>query len=132
MWRISGSPGPPGIPIDDSQSGFRIYPAALIRALAARPQLARGFAFESEALIEAARLGFSTVAVDVPTIYGDALQRPSHFRPVADITRIVLMVAGKLLRRGMDPAGLWRSLTLPQAPRLYAMPPLIEMVWPEM
>jgi glycosyltransferase involved in cell wall biosynthesis len=103
-----------GHPIDDSQSGFRVYPAALVRALAAREQLARGFAFESEALIEAARLGFTTVAVDVPTIYGDALRRPSHFRPVADITRIVVMVAGKLFRRGMDPAGLWRSLTLPR------------------
>jgi len=101
-------------PIDDSQSGFRIYPAALIRTLAPRKQLSRGFAFESEVLIEAARLGFSTVAVDIPTIYGGALRRPSHFRPIVDITRIVVMVAGKLFRRGMDPVGLWRSLTLPR------------------
>ena len=71
-----------------------------------------GFVFESEILIEAARQGFSTVAVDIPTIYGSVLRRPSHFRPVADVTRIVLMVAGKLLARGMDPVGLWRSLTL--------------------
>jgi len=103
-----------GHPIDDSQSGFRVYPAALIRAFAARPPLARGFAFESEALIEAARLGFLSVAVDIPTIYGGAQRRPSHFRPVADIMRIVVMVAGKLFRRGMDPVGLWRSLTLPR------------------
>ena len=101
-------------PIDDSQSGFRVYPAEVVRLIAARPSLARGFAFESEILIEAARLGFRTVAVDIPTIYGSALQRPSHFRPVADITRIVLMVAGKLLAWGMDPIGLWRSLTLPR------------------
>jgi glycosyltransferase involved in cell wall biosynthesis len=101
-------------PIDDSQSGFRVHPAALVRLIAARPAMARGFAFESEMLIEAARLGFRTIAVDIPTIYGCALQRPSHFRPVADITRIVLMVAGKLLARGMDPVGLWRSLTLPR------------------
>jgi hypothetical protein len=101
-------------PIDDSQSGFRLYPAELVRMIAARPDLARGFAFESEVLIEAARLGFHTVSVDIPTIYGDVLQRPSHFRPVADITRIVLMVARKLLAWGMDPVGLWRSLTLPR------------------
>ena len=63
---------------------------------------------------EAARLGFLTVAVDIPTIYGSALKRRSHFRPVADITRIVLMVAGKLLAWGMDPVGLWRSLTRPR------------------
>ncbi len=109
-----------GHPIDDSQSGLRIYPAELIRALAARRPLACGFGFESEALIEAARLGFRTVAVDVPAIYGDALHRPSHFRPVRDITRIVGMVAGKLFSRGMDPLGLWRSLTLE---RLHAAKP---------
>ena len=96
-------------PIDDSQSGFRVYPAAVVRQVALRPGVASGFAFESEVLIEAGRLGHSTVAVDIPAIYGPAL-RASHFRPVADITRIVLMVAGKLLRSGMDPVGLWRSL----------------------
>ena len=99
-----------GHPVEDSQSGLRVYPAPLIRALAGRRGLAAGFAFESEVLIEAARLGIHTIAIDIPTIYGPALRRPSHFRPVRDITRIVLMVAGKLLRRGMDPGGLWRSL----------------------
>jgi glycosyltransferase involved in cell wall biosynthesis len=101
-------------PIDDSQSGFRVYPADLLRVITARSVLARGFAFDSEILIEAARLGFLTAAVDIATIYGSQLRRPSHFRPVADITRIVLMVAGKLLARGMDPIGLWQSLTLPR------------------
>jgi hypothetical protein len=86
----------------------------LLRLITARATLARGFAFESEVLIEAARLGFHTAAVDIATIYGSVLRRPSHFRPVADITRIVLMVAGKLLAWGMDPIGLWRSLTLPR------------------
>jgi glycosyltransferase involved in cell wall biosynthesis len=101
-------------PIDDSQSGFRVYPAELVRLIAAQPRLARGFAFESEVLIEAARLGFRTVAVDIATVYGTALPRPSHFRPLADTTRIVLMIAVKLLTWGMDPIGLWRSLTLPR------------------
>jgi glycosyltransferase involved in cell wall biosynthesis len=102
-------------PIDDSQSGFRVYPAILVHALRSRSIRERGFAFESELLIEAAHLGFSTVATDIPTIYGEAQKRPSHFRPVADITRIVLMVAGKLLRTWMDPIGLWRVLTLPRS-----------------
>ncbi len=74
--------------------------------------MARGFAFESEILIEAGRAGVLTVAVDIPAIYGETLQRESHFRPVADIARIVCMVAGKLLRRGLDPVGLWRALHL--------------------
>lgn len=101
-----------GHPIDDSQSGFRLYPAALLQRLTAHPPKQTGFAFESEILIEAARLGFFTVAVDIPTIYGTTSQRRSHFRPTADITLIVLMVARKLLRAGMHPIGLWRSLTL--------------------
>jgi glycosyltransferase involved in cell wall biosynthesis len=97
-------------PIDDSQSGFRIYPAEIARRVALRPDLATGFAFESEVLVEAGRLGVRTVAVDIPAIYGTGL-RASHFRPVRDITCIVLMVGGKLLRTWMDPIGLWRSLT---------------------
>ena len=101
-----------GQPLPDTQSGFRVYPVELLRMIAVRPSLASGFAFESEILIDAARLGFRTVAVDIPAIYGSVLQRPSHFRPVPDVTRIVLVVAGKLLAWGMDPIGLWRSLTL--------------------
>ncbi len=99
-------------PIDDSQSGFRVYPMELVRLITTRPGLASGFAFESQILIEAGRLRFLTVSVDIPTIYGAMLRRPSHFRPVADITRIVLIIAGNLLAKGMDPVGLWRSLTL--------------------
>jgi glycosyltransferase involved in cell wall biosynthesis len=99
-------------PIDDSQSGFRVYPARVLSLIAARPSLAHGFAFESEILIEAGRTGVQTIAVDIPTIYGSVLQRRSHFRPVADIANIVLMVGGKLLARMMDPIGLWRALTL--------------------
>lgn len=97
-------------PVTDSQSGFRIYPAAALGALARYAGRARGFSFESEILIDAARAGIMTVAADIPALYGPQLRRPSHFRPVADIARIVIMVAGKLLSRGMDPVGLLLSL----------------------
>jgi glycosyltransferase involved in cell wall biosynthesis len=99
-------------PIEDSQSGFRIYPAELLRAVDAGRRMATGFAFESEMLIEAARRGYRTVSVPIPVIYGRALRRKSYFRPVADTTRIVVVVAGRLLRRGGDPVGLWQSLRL--------------------
>jgi hypothetical protein len=100
-----------GWPIEDTQSGFRVYPAALLRRMGTCRPATTGFAWESEMLIAAGRLGVRTVSVDVPAIYGSALRRPSHFRPVLDITRIVLMVAGYLLRSFMYPRGLWRSLT---------------------
>ncbi len=99
-----------GHAVADSQSGFRIYPAAALADLARYEGRARRFSFESEILIDAARRGIVTEAADIPALYAGTLRRPSHFRPVADIARIVIMVAGKLLARGMDPAGLRRSL----------------------
>jgi hypothetical protein len=68
----------------------------LLRQLRGGAGMAKRFAFESELLIEAGRLGVTTVAVPIPSIY-TALQRRSHFRPVLDIARIVRMVAGKIL-----------------------------------
>jgi glycosyltransferase involved in cell wall biosynthesis len=84
-----------GHAVEDSQSGFRVYPMALLRRLRGGAGMAQRFAFESEMLIEAGRLGVTTVAVPIPSIYA-ALQRHSHFRPVVDIARIVGMVTRKL------------------------------------
>jgi len=98
-----------GQPLDDSQSGLRVYPAALLQRLAVRHGPGRGFVFESEALIAAARLGFRVRSVAIAAVYPRSA-RPSHFRPVADVARITGMVAWQLLRRGMYPAGLYRSL----------------------
>lgn len=99
-----------GQDIEDSQSGFRVYPGALLRTLDIPHGRERGFVFESEILIVGARLGFPSIAVPVPALYDGVVQRPSHFRPFADIARIVRMVAWKLLSRGMDVPGLIRSL----------------------
>ncbi|WP_420419687.1 hypothetical protein [Pacificispira sp.] len=46
----------------------------------------------------------------IPALYDAVAFRASHFRPGRDITRIVLMVAWSLIRRGMYPMGLYRSL----------------------
>jgi len=98
-----------GQPLDDSQSGFRVYPAALLRRLAPKHDARRGFVFESEVLIAAAGLGAQVRSVAIASVY-PANARPSHFRPVRDIAYISRMVAWQLLRRGLHPAGLWRSL----------------------
>ncbi len=103
-----------GYPIADTQSGFRVYPASLFTRLRRRDVAWNGFVFESEVLIAAGALGVQSIAVAIPGIYPKEA-RPSHFRPVVDIARIVFMVAGRLLRRGMHPVGLWRSLNLPMA-----------------
>jgi glycosyltransferase involved in cell wall biosynthesis len=102
-----------GRAITDSQSGFRVYPTTLFRALRVSCGRAAGFVFESEVLIEAARCGIEFVAVPVAAIY-EQRGRRSHFRPVLDIARITRMVAWKLILRGLDLPGLVRSLRDPQ------------------
>jgi glycosyltransferase involved in cell wall biosynthesis len=99
-----------GQPIEDSQSGFRLYPAGLLREVTLKHNRSRSFVFESEIVIEAARRGFQcrNVAVTVAPRSGP---RPSHFRPVLDILKITRMVAWKLLSRGMFLRGLYTVLT---------------------
>ena len=96
-------------PVLDSQSGQRAYPAALLRGLGLPHGPSRGFTLESELLIEAARQGYRTVSVPIDAVYGVAA-RPSHFRPWRDTTRIVLMIAGRLVRGRLNLPGLVASL----------------------
>lgn len=98
-----------GQAIADTQSGFRVYPDEVMRIATGNLVRGHGFVFESELLIEAARQGWRTIGVPIAGRYPvDA--RPSHFRPVVDIAKIVTMVAGRLVRQGMAPRGLYRSL----------------------
>lgn len=97
-----------GYSIEDSQSGFRLYPPKLLL----EPRIARirahGFAFESEILIEAARLGYRSKPVPIEAVYRKE-SRASHFRPVLDIVRITRMVAWKLTSRGLYLTGFYRA-----------------------
>ncbi len=97
-----------GHAIEDTQSGFRLYPASLWRRDRIAGIRTPGFAFESELLIEAARLGYKSESVPIAAVYGREA-RPSHFRPVVDILRITRMVAWKLISRGLYLQGLYRA-----------------------
>jgi len=98
-----------GCPLVDSQCGQRVYPAELLREAIGLCERSGGFTFESYVVIRASRLGFPPIAMPIAAIHLSH-GRASHFRPVRDITRIVIMVAGHLLRAGLNPRGLWRSL----------------------
>lgn len=98
-----------GTPLADSQSGFRIYPAALLKSVDVAHDRSAGFVFESEILIEAGRRGVPIIAVPIRAIYSSH-GRASYFREVLDTARIVRMVAWKLLSRGLYLNGLVRSL----------------------
>lgn len=95
--------------IEDSQSGFRLYPAQLLREVTILHNRNRSFVYESEIVIEAARRGFAcrNVAVSVTRRAGPS---PSHFRPIVDIARITRMVAWKLISKRMCLSGLYRSI----------------------
>lgn len=95
-----------GVRLRDTQSGFRLYPAALARRLC--DGCGEGFAFESEALMEAVARGYEARYVGIPALYVD-LARPSHYRPLRDSLAIARMVALRLLRSGLSPRRLVRS-----------------------
>ncbi len=98
-----------GHPIADSQSGFRIYPISLIAQVNIPTNRERSFVFESEILVEGAKLGFWSLPVPIESDPRQA-PRPSYFRPVVDIARITLMIAGKLLAKGLAPRNLYHAI----------------------
>ncbi len=95
--------------IDDTQSGFRLYPAAVLARLRLRPRPSAGFAFETELLIDGVAAGAEVHGVPIMTRYLPD-RRLSHYRPWRDTWSIIRLVGAKLLRRGLYPTGLLRSL----------------------
>lgn len=94
--------------IADTQSGFRLYPAAILARLRTRPRDNQGFAYETELLIDAVEAGAGIRAVPIETLYHDD-SRPSHYRPWSDTWSIIRLVGGRLLRGGMYPTRLLRA-----------------------
>jgi glycosyltransferase involved in cell wall biosynthesis len=77
-----------GADITDSQSGFRLYSARLLRALKLRTDR---FDMESEVIVLAGRRGFSIVTIPIDLGFVDGLST-SHFRPLLDSLRIAWTV----------------------------------------
>lgn len=92
----------------DTQSGFRLFPKAVFEAVNVSERAWRSFVFESETLIELGRAGVPIISVPIDARY-PAGARTSHFRPVLDIVRITLMIAGKLISRAAYIPGLVRA-----------------------
>jgi len=105
-----------GYRLVDTQSGYRVYPPALLRRLDIPHDAAHRFVFESEVLIEAAKLGFYCEHASIEATYRPSA-RASHYLPVRDTWGIVQMVAGRLFCAGMYPVGLLRSIGVLRDPR---------------
>ena len=82
-----------GCPIPDSQNGYRLFDAEVLRAVELESER---YDLESEILIKAGRLGFRIAAVPITTIYGDEV---SSIHPLQDTVRFVRLVGR---------AGRWR------------------------
>jgi glycosyltransferase involved in cell wall biosynthesis len=72
--------------IRDSQSGYRLIPTSLLRAMRLRTV---GYDFESEMLFKAGAAGYEVGEVSVPTIYEDSV---SFINPLADTGRFVRQI----------------------------------------
>ena len=108
-----------GYQVADSQSGQRLYPAA-VAGLQDVP--GEDFVFEAQVLISAARqLGTRCVSVPIESRYRSAQSqeqfRASHFRPLRDLWRITSHIVLQAVRYGDLPA-VYRSIR--------ANPPVID------
>lgn len=77
-----------GIKLTDTQSGFRLYPLAVLSNL---HFITSRYEFEVEVLVRAAWKGIKVANVPIKVYYPPAEERVSHFRPARDFTRISLL-----------------------------------------
>lgn len=97
-------------PVADTQSGQRWYPQA---ALALVDLPAENFVFEAAILIAASReQRLGVVSVPIASRYHGAF-RPSHLKPVRDVTRITLYTIGRVIHYGHIVASYRRSRGTP-------------------
>lgn len=74
--------------LEDTQSGFRLYP---LRRLGRLRSLCSRYEFEVEVIVRAAWRGVEVENIPVRVYYAPDGERVSHFRPLRDFTRISLL-----------------------------------------
>jgi glycosyltransferase involved in cell wall biosynthesis len=74
------------IKLDDTQSGFRLYPLKLIP----KQYYTNKFEFEIEVIVRSAWKGILVKNIPIQILY-DPAERVSHFRPFKDFTRISIL-----------------------------------------
>lgn len=75
-----------GIVLEDTQSGFRLYPLKLIP----KQYYTNKFEFEIEVIVRSAWKGIVVKNIPIQILY-DPVERVSHFRPFKDFTRISIL-----------------------------------------
>ncbi len=77
-----------GIKMDDTQSGYRLYP---IRKMENFRFISSLFEFEIEVIVKAAWKGITVKNIPIKIYYEPGKQRISHFRPFQDFSRVGVM-----------------------------------------
>lgn len=77
-----------GVQVGDSQSGFRLYSARLLREVEVR---ANGFDYESEIIVRAGRRGYAVRSIPIDLGFVNGIST-SHYRPVKDTLKIAATV----------------------------------------
>ncbi|MFR9520958.1 MAG: glycosyltransferase family 2 protein [Rikenellaceae bacterium] len=77
-----------GYKLDDTQSGFRLYP---MRKIGGRRFLSNRYEFEVEVIVRAAWSGVKVKNIPIKVYYPPQEERVSHFRPLKDFTRISIL-----------------------------------------
>lgn len=86
-----------GLKLQDSQSGFRLYPIKAIDGIKFM-KTTKKFEFEIEVIVKSYWAGIAIVHVPIDILY-DMKERVSHFRPFMDIARMVVLYIWFLLVR---------------------------------
>ena len=84
-WSISKAAG---LKVSDSQSGYRLYSANLLRTVHLRTD---GFDLESEVIVHAGRGGFKLITIPINLGFVDGVST-SHYKPLMDTLRIAWTV----------------------------------------
>lgn len=77
-----------GIKLDDTQSGFRLYPIKKMQHILT---LTRRYEFEIEIMVKASWQNIPIESIPISVIYPPDNERITHFRPVIDFIRIGLL-----------------------------------------
>lgn len=77
-----------GIKLDDTQSGYRLYPISRMRKIR---YLTTRFEFEVEVIVKAAWKGIPVKNIPIKVHYEPGKKRITHFRPFVDFTRISIL-----------------------------------------
>jgi glycosyltransferase involved in cell wall biosynthesis len=100
--------------VDDTQSGFRVYPLPEVFRWGAS---AKRFQYEVEILVRAHWNGMPVREVDISVKYAPKGERISHFRPWVDFWRNSAIFTGLIVRRVFVPIQGRRRVGPPDAGR---------------